>query len=273
MSLTPGISEPVVLVFPGGHASAATPLGQDLYTDLGYRVLTFSRPGYGRSHVGLLTAADFVPAVSEVCQQLAIVEVAATVGISFGGLQAVHVAVSLPHLAPRLVLHSCAPSQLPYPDTRLERRAAPLAFGPHIQGLTWRVVRALTSSDGGLRLMMTPLSTLPTAPWWDTWTPADRDAARSTFAAMDSGSGFANDLRQGRADRAHYRHATIESVPCPTLVTASRHDGGVSFDHAENFVHTIANARLAETDSKSHFYWLGTDRQTVSDAIREFIVK
>ena len=273
VSLTPGTSAPVVLVFPGGHTSAATPLGADLYTDLGYRVLTFSRPGYGRSRVGLLTAAEFVPAISEVCQQLGIVEVVATVGVSFGGLQAVHVAVSLPHLAPRLLLHSCAPSTLPYPDTVLERRVAPIVFGPRTQRLTWGVVRALTSSDRGLHLMMASLSNLPTTQWWNTWTPADRDAARLTFAAMDSGSGFANDLRQGRADRASYRHATLDLVPCPTLVTASRHDGGVSFGHAEDLADTIPNARLVETDAKSHFYWLGTDRQATSCAIRQFIVE
>ncbi len=271
VSLTPGVDGPAVLIFPGGHTSATTPIGADLYTDLGYRVLTFSRPGYGRSRVGSLTAAEFVPAVMEVCQQLGITEAAATVGVSFGGFQAVHVAVSLPHLSPRLVLHSCAPSTLPYPDTMLERRVAPLAFGPYTQRLTWGVVRALISSDGGLRSMMTSLSNLPTAQWWDSWTPADRAAARATFAAMDSGSGFATDLRQGRTDRAFYRHATLESVPCSTLVTASRHDGGVSFKHGEDLSHTIPNAQLVETDAKSHFYWLGTDRQAVSDAIQDFI--
>ena len=85
---------------PGGHATAATPLGTDLYTDLGYRVLTFSRPGYGHTGLGALTAAEFIPAIAEVCLQLGITETAATVGISFGGLQAVHVAVSL-ESAPR----------------------------------------------------------------------------------------------------------------------------------------------------------------------------
>ena len=106
-------------------------------------------------------AAEFVPAVAEVCDGLGISEAAATVGISFGGLQAVHVAVDLGHLAPRLVLHSCAPSTLPYPDTRLEAAAGPLGFSPWTQGLTWRAIRGMTSSERGLRLMMSTLSTLP----------------------------------------------------------------------------------------------------------------
>src|SRR5690625_8035622 len=93
VALTAATGE-VVLFFPGGHTTAATPLGTDLYTELGYRPLVFSRPGYGLTDVGELTAAEFVPAIAEVCESLGITSAAATVGLSFGGLQAVHVARS-----------------------------------------------------------------------------------------------------------------------------------------------------------------------------------
>lgn len=269
--MTPDTEGSAVLVFPGGHTTAATPLGADIYTDLGYRALTFSRPGYGRTQVGSLTAAEFVPAVRQVCQQLGVDNAAATVGVSFGGLQAAHVAMSLPYLAPRLVLHSCAPSTLPYPDTTLERLAAPFAFGPSTQRITWAFVRALTSSDRGLQLMMASLSTVPTAQWWDSWTLSDRAEARANFSTMSSGSGFATDLRQAHVDQSPYRETTFRSVPCPTLVTASRQDGGVSFSHAQDFVRAIPDAKLVDTDAKSHLYWLGDERQTVSAAIHDFM--
>ncbi|MEO7059503.1 MAG: alpha/beta hydrolase [Lapillicoccus sp.] len=261
----------VVLVFPGGHTTAGTPLGMDLYTDPGYRTLTLSRPGYGRTEVGPLAAAQFLPAIAQVCHHLGITETMATVGISFGGLQAIQVAVSLPHLAPRLILHSCAPSTLPYPDTAVEAAAGPLAFGPHSQRLTWRAVRALTATDRGLRLMMSSLSTEPPATWWPTWGAADRASARATFASMDSGSGFLTDLRQGVPGRGRYREALQRSVPCPALVTASRQDGGVSFTHAEDFVRTIPRARLVETSATSHFYWLGPDRPALATAVAGFL--
>ena len=235
--------------------------------------MAFSRPGYGRTRVGRLVAAEFVPAVAEVCDGLGISEAAATVGISFGGLQAVHVAVALGNLAPRLVLHSCAPSTLPYPDTGLEATAGPLGFSAATQGFTWRAVRAMTSSDRGLRLMMSTLSTLPVDSWWQRWTPADRASARATFAAMGSGSGFVTDLRQGAADRACYRQAVLRSVPCPTLVTASRHDRGVTFEHAKDFVRTVPRARLFDTNAPCHFYWLGSDRPALSNAIHAFLVE
>jgi pimeloyl-ACP methyl ester carboxylesterase len=272
VALAPGEGE-VVLCFPGGHATAATPLCADLYAELGLRPLTFSRPGYGRTDVGDLTAAEFVPAVAEVCGQLAFAGAAATVGISFGGLQAIHVAVALRRLAPRLILHSCAPSSLPYPDSTIERLGAPIAFNPHVQRLTWRAVRTITSSDTGLRVMMASLSTLPVAEWWDTWTPADRAAARRTFATMDSGTGFITDLRQASAARSAYRASVLRSVPCATLVTASHHDGGVAFAHAEDFVQTISDARLLDTRAQSHLFWLGTAKHRVSDAIRDFLAE
>ena len=139
-----------ILFFAGGHCDAATPAGADLYTELGYEVLSFSRPGYGSTDVGPLSAAEFVPAVGECCDTLGITNVAAVVGVSFGGLQALHVAAST-DLAPRLVLHSCAPSTLPFPDTRRDRAAVPLAFGPVTGRATWAVIRSLVASDKGLR--------------------------------------------------------------------------------------------------------------------------
>jgi pimeloyl-ACP methyl ester carboxylesterase len=272
VALAPGVGE-VVVLFPGGHATAATPLCADLYADLGYRPLTFSRPGYGRTDVGELTAVEFVPVIAEVCERLAFVGAAATVGLSFGGLQAVHVATALPHLAPRLILHSCAPSSRPYPDTRIERLGSPVAFNRHFQRLTWRAVRAVTSSDTGLRVMMASLSRLPVAEWWDSWTSADRAAARSTLARLDSGAGFMTDLRQASAAGSAYRASVLRSIPCATLVTASRHDGGVAFAHAEDFVRTIPDVRLLDTGAHGHLFWLGAARHIVSDAIRDFMAE
>jgi hypothetical protein len=54
-------------------------------------------------------------------------------------------------------------------------------------------------------------------------------------------------------------------------VTASRRDGGVAFRHAEDFVRTIADSRLAETGAWSHFFWLGASRLAVSGLVRDFL--
>jgi hypothetical protein len=118
---------------------------------------------------------------------------------------------------------------------------------------------------------MASLSTVPTREWWDRWTPADRAAARKTFAQMDSGSGFVTDMRQACAARSAYREAVLRPVPCPALVTASRQDGGVAFRHAEDFVRTIPDSRLAETGAWNHLWGLGASRPAVLELVRNFL--
>lgn len=152
---------PPVLFFPGGHCSAKCDCGWSVYRDMGHAIVSFSRPGYGGTRVDSLSPAEFARPVREVCEQLGITAVAAAVGVSFGGMQAVHAANDVQLDVPRLILHSCAPSRLPYPDNRSERIGGPIVFSPLVQGLVWRIVRRMVRTDAGLRLLMARLSTLP----------------------------------------------------------------------------------------------------------------
>lgn len=263
--------KPAVLFFPGGHCSAASDCGWSLYTSEGHGVLAFSRPGYGNTNVGRLTPAEFVPAVAECCEALAIDQTAGAVGISFGGPQAIHAASSLPGLFPRLVLHSCAPSTLPYPDTRLESLSGPVAFSPALQGLTWKAVGRLVDSDAGLRRMVGALSKRPVNDWWHTWSVEDKRRARELFQTMRSGTGFVNDLHQARRGRASYRRLVQTRTICPTLVTASRHDAGVAFAHAEDYAGTIPRATLVELSAPSHLFWLGPAYAEAQAAVSAFM--
>ena len=115
--------------------------------------------------------------------------------------------------------------------------------------------------------MMGSLSTLPVDVWWDEWTDDDKASARRTFYSMASGTGFVNDVRQAGPDLAHYRRMAQRSVPCPTLVTASRHDCGVAFAHAEDLALTIPHTTLAETYAPSHFFWIGAARRRTLEAV------
>jgi pimeloyl-ACP methyl ester carboxylesterase len=271
VALTSGVGD-VVLCFPGGHATAATPLCAGLYAELGYRVLTFSRPGYGRTDVGDLTAAEFVPASPRSASDWHSWERPRPWDSALADCRPPTSRRLSRTSPPRLILHSCAPSSRPYPDTLIERLGGPVAFNPHVQRLTWRALRTMTSSDRGLRVMMASLSRLPVTAWWDNWSSADRAAARSTFANMEAGTGFVTDLRQASAARSAYRASVLGSVACATLVTASRDDGGVAFAHAEDFLRTVPDARLVETGAPSHLFWLGAGRH-VLDAISDFMAE
>lgn len=262
---------PPVLFFPGGHCSAQVDCGWGLYTGSGHAVVSFSRPGYGGTRVGRLSAAEFAPLVPEVCGELGISVIAAAVGVSFGGLQAVHVAQCQELRIPRLVLHSCAPSGLPYPDTRAQAIGGPVVFSPLLQGVVWRLVHRMVRSDSGLRRMMTQLSTLPVDDWWEQLSVADRDEARALFQAMRSDSGFVNDLRQGRVREAAARRDAVSNVRCTTLVTGSPHDRGVSFAHAQDFAASIPDADLVELDSPSHLFWIGPGRARLASIVRSFL--
>lgn len=260
-----------VLFFPGGHCSATTDCGWDFYTRLGYRVISFSRPGYGATRVGPMSAEAFSRVVGDVCAQLGIESAAAAVGVSFGGMQAVHVAAGAGLDVERLILHSCAPSTLPYPDTRAEAVAGPIVFSPVLEGVVWWFVRRLVRTDSGLRRMLANLSTLPAAQWWGDLSAADKQRARALFAGMRSRSGFVNDLQSaGRASEPARREA-LERVPCRSLITASPHDGGVAFAHATDFAAHIADVTLVELESPTHLFWIGPDSARCAAAVEEFM--
>jgi pimeloyl-ACP methyl ester carboxylesterase len=262
---------PPVLFFPGGHCSAITDCGWDLYAGFGHAIVSFSRPGYGNTRVGDLTAAEFVPAIEEVCATLGLAEIAAVVGVSFGALQAVPAALSERLAARHLVLHSGAPSTLAYPDATAQRIAGPLVFGPHIQRATWAAISRLARTDAGLRALCSSLSTLPADRWWPSWNQKDREQARKMYQTMSSGRGFTNDLRQAGADASRYRRWLLQQITCPTLITGSRHDAGVAFTHAEDFAATIPTARLVELDSPTHLFWIGPQAKTAQQAVQDFL--
>ena len=262
---------PAVLFFPGGHCRSSTDCGQGIYSALGHEVISFSRPGYGRTQVGPMDAGAFADVVREVCDLLGVRSVAAAVGVSFGGLQAVRIAGHPAIAVERLVLHSSAPSTLRYPDSRAEAFLGPVVFSPALEGATWWLVRQLVRSDPGLRIMLAQLSTLPADQWWNHLSAVDKDQAREVFIGMGSGSGFTNDLRQARARYARSRRAALERVTCPVLVTASRHDGGVDHSHAEDLHAHLRSSRLVELPSPTHFFWIGPGSDVVTTTVREFL--
>lgn len=245
--------------------------GWDLYSAAGHAVISFSRPGYGATRVGSISPNAFAAQVGEVRKQLDIPAIAAAVGVSFGGMQAVHVAAEKALRVPRLILHSCAPSGLPYPDSRVEAIGGRILFSPPLQGLVWSLVRRLVRTDAGLRRVIARLSKLPVDDWWGDFDTTDRVALRELFRTMKSDSGFTNDLRQGLRSDAGARREAMLRVACPTLVTGSRHDGGVSFAHALDLAANIPNATLVELDSPSHIFWIGPGRDRLESLLRSFL--
>ncbi len=268
----PGRNRPV-LYFHGGHESATAAPASEVYVELGYPVLRVSRPGYGGTDVGRLSPAQFAPLVDDVRAQLGIESFAAVVGTSFGGPQAIEYAGRHPGRTTALILHSAAPSTLPYPDSAAQRLLGPVMFHPSLEHHVWRAVALLMRRAPrlGLGLMMGSLSTEPARSWLPGLAEADRAAMRNVFASMRSGRGFVTDLSYAGADHEQTRRSAQRHVSCPKLVTASRQDGGVAWAHAEDFAATMPDARLVEVPAPSHLFWIGPLRTDLLAVIRDFL--
>jgi pimeloyl-ACP methyl ester carboxylesterase len=261
------------LYFHGGHESATTAPASDLYLELGYPVVLVSRPGYGHTDVGPLSPAAFAPLVDEARAMLGIDTFTAVIGTSFGGPQAVEYAGRYSARTRALILHSAGPSTLPYPDSAVQRLLGPVMFHPSFEQHVWRAVGFLLRHAPrlGLRLMMSTLSTEPVSTWLPLLDEADHQAMREVLARLRSGHGFVTDLSYASTNHRQIRRTAQQRVTCPTLVTASRHDRGVAWAHAEDLAATIPRARLEELPSPSHLFWLGPARAHLLTTIRDFL--
>lgn len=255
-----------VVVFHGGHMRAGLPLGEDVFTDLGYTVLVPSRPGYGRTPVRSgRSPSGFADVTRELCHHLDMGNVAAVVGVSAGGRTAAAMAARHPDLVQGLILES-AVGFVPWPDRRT-RVAASVAFNAITEAATWGAVRTLLrfAPDLGLRAMLSGLSTEPPTDVVATLDNAERAALVALFSSMRSRRGFLNDLRSMRA--------VGPEIAQPTLVIASRKDGSVPFAHAESLTASVPQAELVVTEASSHFIWFGSDYDAVADRIRHFLAR
>ncbi len=254
----------VVVVFHGGHVRAGLALGEDVFATAGCTLLAPSRPGYGRTPLSTgRTVTRYTDVIRALCADVGITRIAAVVGVSGGGPTAATMAARHPDLVERLILIS-AVSWLPYPD-RWTRLGAHLGFATGTEAVTWAGIHTLAriAPDACLRLMMNSLSTRPVTEVVAALRPEDRDLLLALFTQMRSGRGFLNDLRPTPDVTAH--------IDQPTLVIATRTDGGVPYAHAQSLASTIRNAELVESHADTHFVWLGPDWPAISERIRRFL--
>ncbi len=255
---------PTVLILHGGHMNAGLALGEEEFAAGGYSVLVPSRPGYGRTPLSTgRTAAGFADATRDLCTHLGLDRLAAVVGVSGGGPTAVTTAARHPDLAERLILIS-AVGPLPFP-TRAVRAGSHVVFAPRTEAATWAALRTVLhrAPDLGVRMLLGGLSELPWRTVASRLTAADRRTLIELFGRMRSGSGFLNDL-------IAVPDLTGE-VGQPTLVIATRNDGGVGFAHAEALSTAIRHSQLIESHADTHFVWFGPDWPEIGERIRTFL--
>src|SRR5262249_26759045 len=134
-------------------------------------------------------------------------------------------------------------------------------------------MRTITSSDTGLRVMMGTLSTLPVAEWWGSWTrpTAPQHAAPSPTWTPAPGSSPTCVRRRPPAPSTEPRCRTRSPARLCSRLRAN--DRGAPCAPPGDFLRPRPDARLVDTGADSHLFWLGAIRQTVLDAIRDFIAE
>jgi pimeloyl-ACP methyl ester carboxylesterase len=254
-----------ILVFHGGHMRAGLPVGEHVFEDLGYSVLSPSRPGYGKTPVLPDSSPEgFALTTSELCAHLGIERLAAVMGMSAGGRSGLAIAANHPNLVPRLILVDAVGFQ-PWPDRRM-RVAADVLFNPVCEKAFWGLVHAIMrrAPKAGLRAMIRSLSTEPPEEVVAGLSDEERTRLAGVFARMRSGRGFWTDLK-------YTRQPSTARILQPTLIIASRGDGVVPLTQAESTRNSIEQAELMVAESKMHFMGFGAGSAEISDRIRAFL--
>lgn len=254
-----------MLIFHGGHMRAGIALGEQPFVDLGMTVLVPSRPGYGRTSTRFGNSPEeCADLAAELCATLGVEVLDAVVGISAGGPVAVAMAARHPDLVRKLILE-CAVSALLYPD-RWTRIGATIAFNAVTERVTWAAVRALLKhTDRGLELMLGGLTTEQPKTMITRLTAEERTLITALFTQMRSGRGFIMDIHRA------VDPALESAVAQPTLIMATRHDAGVTFNHATHLASTIPNAVLRTVEADSHLIWFGPAAADAHRTVTSFL--
>jgi pimeloyl-ACP methyl ester carboxylesterase len=253
-------SGPVVMVLNGGHCSRDTRLSHERLAQVGFTVLTPSRPGYDDTPASVgcsaQTAAD---ALATLLDSLGIAQLS-TIGISAAGPTALAFAQRHPERARGVILESAVTTAW---DETIKRDAH-LVFG-RMERLTWAMVRLglRLSPRIMLKAMLGGLTTLNPDDVLRRMSQEDIAFFKRMLQTMRSGTGFLNDLEH-RVDDLHAIHG-------PVLAIYSPHDRNVPPSNAHRIAREVAGSELYETPADTHLIWIGPYAEDVWHKRRAFL--
>lgn len=253
-------SGPAVLVLKGGHSTRDTRLGHERLAEHGFTVIEPSRPGYDHTPVSVgCSAQDQADALGELLDALGIGQ-AHLVAISAAG----HAGIELARRHPDRVDRVSFESAVALPWSGVTRGGGRVLFGP-LQAAVWGSIRGglRIAPSAGLRLQLTPLTTLDPARVVREMDDVTRDRYLAAFGSLWSGRGFACDLS----------HDSPSDAPIlqPTLILRGAHDRAVPPAHAARLAALAPHHELVEVDAESHFIWFGRAAGEVWDRRLAFL--
>jgi pimeloyl-ACP methyl ester carboxylesterase len=173
-------------------------------------------------------------------------------------------AVFYPRLVARVIL-MCPTSFRPWPYRR-DRLISYAAFSPGVERVTWGMLHQLLRA-GSRKYLPGIVANLTTLNGETAVVRLGDDVAEITdfLQCCQSGRGFLIDLRAPTD--------VSGDVVQPALILASRNDGAVGFDHAENLAANVPNGTLVEVDTPTHLLWLGDGSDGTGAAITSFLAR
>lgn len=257
-----GVGKPVLFLH-GGHSNSDETLFQKGYDQSKFRLITPSRPGYGRTPLAtfkspkesaelIITLLDFLK-----------IDKAIVVGISAGGLTALELASNYPTRTEKLVLISAVTKKWLSESDDLYIRGKKM-FSPNKEKRSWKLFRFFFKLFPKLmtKVLFKELSTIkkPTI-------LADEIAEIKEMTFMQSsGFGFENDLDQDISDEV------IGKIKCPTLILHSKNDKSVNIEMAKYANQKIEKSELKTYDNKwGHLLWIGEESSVPITDVVKFI--
>ncbi|HLO33629.1 MAG TPA: alpha/beta hydrolase [Anaerolineales bacterium] len=258
-------SGPVVFVCHGTSSNCFSVNESAPLLEAGFRVLTPSRPGYGRTPSKVGTSAGQAAEAFIALLDCLEIKTCAIVAISGGGPSGVALAASHPERVSRLALVEA----ITRTADRMNEPAYPSqkAFYGPLHGIFWNLLGLISrlSPTSMARQTMSLFSTHDPDEVLHHLTPKDIEAICRFYQGRSSRAGALNDF-------AHtVEKELLQSILAPTLVIHSREDKSVPFSHAEWSLAHIPNSKLCESGLTGHFYWVGPDYQRVSQELVSFL--
>jgi pimeloyl-ACP methyl ester carboxylesterase len=258
-------SRPTVLVCHGTSSNCFSSAGTEPLVRAGFRVLIPSRPGYGRTPLGVgQSAAQAAGALAALLDCLQ-VQTCAVLAISGGGPTGVALAAMFPERVTRLVLMAAV--------TRPEERQNEPAYenqmtfyGP-VHSLMWGMLGLMSrlSPRGMARQTLSIFSTHDPDDGLSRLSKGDIESICRFYQGRSSRIGVLNDA-------THTVGAgLLASIRQPTLVIHSREDKSVPFAHAGWSLQHIPQAELCEAGLTGHFVWIGPDFPRISQRMSTFL--
>jgi pimeloyl-ACP methyl ester carboxylesterase len=254
-----------VLVCHGTSSNCFSTEGIRPLIDVGFRVLTPSRPGYGRTPLSVGQAASeastaFIALLDEIA-----IQACSVIAISGGGPTGIALAANYPQRVNKLILLEA----ISWTENRQNEPAYKnqMAFYGPMHNVIWAMLGLVSrlSPRSMARQTLAIFSTHDPDDGLGKLSPSDIESICRFYQGRSSRQGALNDSTHSVGIEV------LHEVHQPTLIVHSREDKSVPFSHAEWSLKNIHLAELYESGFTGHFFWIGPDFQGISQRMVGFL--